>query len=157
MGNFGRIGPGKKHFSWLPMLFCYTILEESERSEAFVSVPQEKFANFTLFELGNSIFHCVKSVQICSCFQSVISCIHSENRKIRTRNKYIFGHLQFLQYLQFLEFKLTQSCHKNMDIFPWKCISKNYFWKLFNSIICWLPLYYIHIMSKRLKTQSGKI
>ena len=35
--------------------------------------------------------HCVKSVQIRSYFRSVFSCIRAEYRKIRTRNKSVFG------------------------------------------------------------------
>ena len=35
--------------------------------------------------------HCVKSVQIRSCFWSVFYCIKSAYRKIRTRNNSVFG------------------------------------------------------------------
>ena len=45
-------------------------------------------------------FHGVKSVQIRGYFWSVFSCIHSEYRKIRTRNNPVFGHL-------------SRSAHKN--------------------------------------------
>ena len=36
--------------------------------------------------------HCVKSVQIQSYFWSLFCCIRTEYRKIRTRNKPVFGH-----------------------------------------------------------------
>ena len=39
----------------------------------------------------NTNFHCAKIVQIRSFFWSVISCIQSESRKIRTRKNSVFG------------------------------------------------------------------
>ena len=40
----------------------------------------------------HTVCHCVKSVQIQSCFWSVFSCLQTEHRKIRTRNNSVFGH-----------------------------------------------------------------
>ena len=43
------------------------------------------------FKIKNT--DCVKSVQIRGYFWSVFSCVRTEYRKIRTRNKSVFGHI----------------------------------------------------------------
>ena len=60
--------------------------------------------SLSLFIVGyeNSCFneHCVKSVQTRSYFWSVFSCIRTEYRKLRIRNKSVFGHFSHSGKLQ---------------------------------------------------------
>ena len=53
--------------------------------------------------------HCMKSVQICSYFWSVFSCIQSEYRKLRTRNKSLVGHFSRNNYLLSINVFLNNS------------------------------------------------
>ena len=66
------------------------------------------FFSFAL-KHGNSVYlsiHCLKSVQIRSYFWSVFSCIRTEYRKRRTRNKSVFGQFSHSDHQTFGRFLL---------------------------------------------------
>ena len=82
-------------------------------------IASSRLLPFTVFDVwwdsecfwqSNYCDHCVKSVQIRSFFWSVFSCIRTEYRKIRTRNKTVFGHFSrsgCLWILFFFSFKFA--------------------------------------------------
>ena len=70
----------------------------------------------------NKINHCEKSVQIRSYFWSVVSCIRTEYRKIRNRNKSVFGHFSRREYKTFLQVFLFKPFVNNVENFRSKGI-----------------------------------
>ena len=75
-----------------------------------------------------NLVHCEKIVQIRSSFWSVFSCFtQSEYRKIRTRNKYVFGYFScsgsnWLSIIFYLKFKMTAFAFEKMQkniVIPW--------------------------------------
>ena len=81
--------------------------------------------------------HCVKSVQIRSCFCSVFSWIRTDNRKVRTRNNSVFGHFSRSDSFQELYFFWYFFTTLNIFCLIWNClwsILRWSYWDLCNFI-----------------------
>ena len=82
-----------------------------------------KKLNFLIYNSPHN--HCVKNVQIRSCFWFVFSCIRTEYRTVQTRNNTVFGH--FYQFL-ILE-KINQYAHwRLMKIIKNPNVNKAHAW-----------------------------
>ena len=84
----------------------------------------ESHSVFTDHEWNWSL-HCVKSVEIRSCFWSVFSCIWTEYRKIQTKNNSVFGHFSRSAPL-FLRLQMRHGVDTYTNGFPCRLMLKSW-------------------------------
>ena len=93
----------------LEILVADMIFDEIFTARSLVCLFLSPWASFSwtgkdyIINLRNTVYHCVKSVQIRYFFCSVFSHIRTEYGKIRTRKNTVFGH--FSRSVQIIRFK----------------------------------------------------